>query len=140
MERPSYIDVNQEAAVEYFRQPIPGEIVMLNLLKFRDEADYSEAAHLAPAETISGKEAYRLYMQHTLPFLQEAGSEVLFYGKGGNFLIGPQEEDWDEILLVKHQSRAKFMAFASHEGYLKIAGHRKAALADSRLLPIERSK
>jgi len=41
-----------------------------------------------------------------------------------------------KILLVEHQPAEQFIAFAKHEGYLKTAGHRAAALEDSRLLPI----
>ncbi|WP_246255857.1 hypothetical protein [Cyclobacterium plantarum] len=44
-------------------------------------------------------------------------------------------EKWDAILLVEHKSVSKFMGFANSEDYLKNAGHRSAALEDSRLLP-----
>lgn len=109
---------------------------MLNLLKFREIADYSDSPHLDPGIPISGQEAYDRYIEHTLPFLDEIGSELIFSGQGGHFVIGPQDESWDLVLLVKHPSVAKFMSFAGNEGYLKIAGHRTAALQDSRLLPI----
>ena len=36
---------------------------------------------------ISGKEAYQLYIDHTIPFIKEAGARVTFMGKGGAFLI-----------------------------------------------------
>jgi uncharacterized protein (DUF1330 family) len=112
---------------------------MLNLLKFREQADYKGAPHLAPSTPLTGEEAYRLYMEHTLPFLKEAGSEVIYYGKGGPFLIGPESEQWDAVLLVKHQSTEQFMAFAQNKAYLHGAGHRTAALEDSRLLPMEQA-
>ncbi|MEZ4991400.1 MAG: DUF1330 domain-containing protein [Saprospiraceae bacterium] len=133
----NYIDVTQEAGKAFFQRGIPGAFVMLNLLKFKDIADYSKLPDLAPASEISGAAAYDLYMHHTLPLLVEAGSELLFYGKGGPFLIGPENQHWDAVLLVKHQSVARFMAFAQDQVYLKTAGHRTAALEDSRLLPIE---
>ncbi len=75
-------------------------------------------------------------MNYTLPFLEEAGSQVLFYGESKNFIIGPKQEEWDVVLLVEHESVLKFMEFAQNEEYLKYAGHRTAALDDSRLLPI----
>ena len=80
---------------------------------------------------------HKLYMNHTLPFVTAAGGKLLFFGKGGPFLIGPEQEYWDSVLLVQHASTAKFLSFATDEGYLAIAGHRTAALVDSRLLPIE---
>jgi len=137
MPRTSFLDVTPEAGKAYFANPTKGEIVMLNLLKFKDTADYSHTPSLAPKEVISGKEAYQLYMDLTLPFLKEAGSDVLFSGKSNAFLIGPSQEDWDLVLLVKHKDAATFLAFAQNKKYLAIAGHRTAALEDSRLLPIE---
>lgn len=132
-----YLDATEEAGKAFFMRQIPGELVMLNLLKFKDTADYSDLEHIAPDNELTGKEAYQLYIDHTLPFLKEAGSEVLFYGKGAAFLIGPENEDWDAVLLVKHSSTERFIAFSQNKDYLSIAGHRKAALLDSRLLPIE---
>ena len=137
MSRTSFLDVTPEAGRNYFSNPPKGEIVMLNLLKFKDIADYSHFPSIAPKETISGKEAYQLYMDQTLPFLKEANSEVIFSGKSNSFLIGPFQEDWDLVLLVKHKDAATFLAFAQNKKYLAIAGHRTAALEDSRLLPIE---
>ena len=61
-------------------------------------------------------------------------------GKGGKYLIGPQDEDWDVILLVKQSSVNTFMEFARNEKYLTGMGHRTAALQDSRLLPLEESQ
>jgi uncharacterized protein (DUF1330 family) len=138
MKKKTYLHPTQEAGRKYFSKPSKGSVVMLNLLKFREFADYSKSPELAPANKISGKEAYQLYIQHTLPFLKAAGSEVIYQGKSAHFLIGPEEETWDVVLLVKHTSAAKFMKFASDEGYLAGAGHRTAALEDSRLLPIEK--
>lgn len=132
----NYLDATQEAGKNFVQRGIDGPVVMLNLLRFRKIADYSKFPALDPGEGISGAAAYKLYMKHTLPFLKEAGGEVLFSGKGGSFLIGPQAEQWDLVLLVRHQSTAAFLSFATDEGYLAIAGHRTAALSDSRLLPM----
>ncbi|MCW1887181.1 hypothetical protein OKA04_20750 [Luteolibacter flavescens] len=109
---------------------------MLNLLRFREVADYSGAPELAPASPISGEEAYRLYMAHTLPHLEKSGGEVIFFGQGGDFLIGPADERWDAVMLVRQSSTAAFLEFASNKDYLAGMGHRVAALEDSRLLPI----
>lgn len=133
----TYLNATQESGKRFVTRQIQGPVVMLNLLKFRGIADYSAAPHLAPEKSISGEAAYQLYIEHTLPFLEEAGSEVLFNGKGGHFLIGPEGEQWDAVLLVKHASVARFLEFAQHKEYLAIAGHRSAALEDSRLLPIK---
>lgn len=109
---------------------------MLNLLRFREIADYSETPELAPSERISGEMAYQLYIQHTLPLLERSGGTILFMGKGGEFLIGPPNERWDAVLMIRQESVESFMAFAQDVEYLIGIGHRTAALEDSRLLPI----
>jgi len=57
-------------------------------------------------------------------------------GQGGSFLIGPPNERWDAVLLIRQSSVEKFLAFESNIDYMKGIGHRTAALEDSRLLPI----
>lgn len=133
----TYLEPTQEAGRAFFMRGISGSVVMLNLLRFRAVADYTATPYLAPPQPISGEAAYRLYMEHTLPHLEASGGEVLFFGKGGHFLIGPGDERWDAVLLVRQRSVHDFMAFASHEEYLQGIGHRTAALEDSRLLPME---
>lgn len=132
----TYLEPTQESGRALFVRGIPGPVVMLNLLRFRAVADYSANPELAPASPISGEAAYRLYMAHTLPYLHSSGGELLFYGKGGSFLIGPGDERWDAAMLIRQSSVASFFAFASNEGYLSGMGHRVAALEDSRLLPL----
>ncbi|MDJ0754917.1 MAG: DUF1330 domain-containing protein [Ardenticatenaceae bacterium] len=134
-----YLEPTQESGAAFFTRNISGPVVMLNLLRFREVADYSASPELAPNEPISGREAYQKYIEHTTPFLTESGGEGIFLGEGGPYLIGPQDEQWDLVMLVRHKSAAEFMAFASNEAYLAGVGHRTAALEDSRLLPIVES-
>lgn len=109
---------------------------MLNLLRFRDVADYSPYPHLAPDAPITGEQAYTNYMQHTMPFLLASGGELLFYGESKAFLVGPTDERWDAAMLVRQASVQSFLAFATNSDYLAGIGHRTAALSDSRLLPL----
>jgi hypothetical protein len=131
-----YLEATHAAGRALVMRRIPGEVVMLNLLRFRDVADYSVAPHLAPAGSITGEQAYRRYMEHTEPFLRASGGSLLFSGRGGPLLIGPPEERWDAALLVRQRSVADFIAFAQNPEYLAGMGHRQAALEDSRLLPL----
>ncbi|MCB9569516.1 MAG: DUF1330 domain-containing protein [Myxococcales bacterium] len=131
----AYLQVTRDAGRDFLRRGLEGPVVMLNLLRFREVADYSEHPTLAPDAPISGAEAYQRYMDHTLPHLRRAGGDVVYVGDGGSALIGPPGERWDLVLLIRHRGVAEFMAFATDEAYLAGAGHRQAALADSRLLP-----
>ncbi len=131
-----YIEPTQESGAELFSRKIEGEMMMLNMLRFREVADYSENLELAPEKAISGKEAYQRYMAHTAPFLKQSGGELAFTGTAGKYLIGPEEQHWDLVMIVKQRSLADFMEFASNEDYRTGMGHRTAALEDSRLLPM----
>ena len=138
--REHFLEATQEAGAALFSRKITGKVVMLNLLRFRDVADYSANPELMPNEPISGAEAYQKYIDHTLPFLRKSGGDLVFLGKGGRYLIGPQEERWDLVVLVRQNSLSDFMAFSSNKEYLAGMGHRTAALEDSRLLPLVESK
>lgn len=132
----SYIKPTQDAGRMFVRRDFSGPVVMLNLLRFKENADYSDHPELAPVLPISGARAFDRYVQHTLPFLRESGGDVLFLGEGGPFLIGPADEQWDMAMLIRQASVASFLSFASHAGYLAGLGHRVAAVKDSRLLPL----
>lgn len=133
----TYLSPTQTSGRDFIMRKISGNVVMLNLLRFRKIADYSTIPNLAPEVPISGAEAYRLYVKHTLPFLKASGGDIVFLGKGGHYLIGPENEYWDMVMLVRQQSVQSFLAFESNEEYMLGIGHRTAALEDSRLLPME---
>ncbi len=132
-----YVDPTDQNGAALFKRQIGGEVVMLNLLRFRSVADYTRFPDLAPAEEISGRQAYQKYMEHTLPFLQASGGAVDYAGSGGEFLIGPAGMGWDMVLLVRQKSVDSFIAFATNQEYLKGIGHRVAAVRDSRIVPLE---
>ncbi len=131
-----YLEPTQKSGAALFSRKVKGEIIMLNLLRFREVADYSLNPELAPAGPISGKEAYQKYIDHTLPILEATGGGIVFLGEGGGYLIGPEEERWDLAMLIRQNSLTDFMAFATHKEYLAGIGHRTAAVEDSRLLPL----
>lgn len=122
-------------------QALPSDrpVVMLNLLRFRDEADYSGSPDLAPAEPVSGQDAYGLYGAAALPHLAEAGAEILYHGAAGDTIIGPMGEHWDQVVLVRYPNPAAFVAMVTTPEYQKLSGHRTAALSDSRLVPTRES-
>ncbi|BDD05273.1 DUF1330 domain-containing protein [Aureibacter tunicatorum] len=136
-----YVNATPESGKKFYQDfHDKGKVIMLNLLKFRPMADYTNLEQLKPENEISGEEAYQLYMDNTLPELKKAGSRIIYYGKSKDYIIGPDSEKWDAVLLVEHESVMKFMEFAQNEDYLKNAGHRTAALEDSRLLPTNEIK
>lgn len=132
-----YLEPTQTSAMALYSRKIVGPVVMLNLLRFRDVADYSQHPDLMPAEPISGAQAFDFYIEETMPHLIASGGELLFMGAGNSFFIGPECERWDRAMLVRQSGVEAFIAFASNEAYMTSAiGHRTAALEDSRLLPL----
>ena len=76
----TYLSITQEAGRRFIMRKIEGPVVMLNLLRFCEVADYSAFPELKPENPISGKEAYQKYIAHTLPFLKKIGRRNPFYG------------------------------------------------------------
>ncbi len=136
-EQANYVDVTDENGAALFRRQISGGVVMLNLLRFRSLADYTNFPDLAPTDEISGRQAYRKYIEHTLPFLHASGGSIDYAGTGGEFLIGPAGKGWDMVLLIRQKSVDSFIEFATDQEYMKGIGHRVAAVRDSRIVPLE---
>ncbi|GAA3721135.1 DUF1330 domain-containing protein [Gordonia hankookensis] len=114
--------------------PADQPVTMLNLLRYREVADYSQAEELAPAQPISGAEAYRIYGKAATPHLEKAGAEVIYHGDCGPTVIGPADEQWDSILLVRYPSPEAFRQMVTDPAYQSLSRHRTAAMADSRLI------
>lgn len=131
-----YVDPTYEQGAALFTQELPGPVVMLNLLRFREVADYATHPHLAPETDISGRQAFDLYYRHTQPYLQALGGSVIFLGDAEPFLVGPTEETWDVAMLVRHASLDAFLGMSNDPDCMEGGGHRTAALEDARLLPL----
>lgn len=132
-----YLEPTHGQMAAWIRQtPSDQPVDMLNLLRFRETADYSATPELAPEGPVSGADAYRAYEVHTLPFLLAAGGSLVYAGSGRAPVIGPTTERWDRVLIVRHRSVGAFLEFARNEAYLAGLGHRLAALEDSRLVPM----
>ena len=132
----SYLEPTQDSGRAFVMRRMTGNVVMLNLLRFCETADFSKTPELAPEAAISGAAAFQRHIEYTLPYLRETGGVLLFLGTSGPFLIGPPTECLDLAMLVRQHSVESFLAFASHEAYLAGIGHRTTAIEDSRLLPL----
>ncbi|HEY6780446.1 MAG TPA: DUF1330 domain-containing protein [Thermoleophilaceae bacterium] len=105
-------------------------IVMLNLLRFKDQADGID-------EGLSGAEAYARYGEGAQPFLERVGGRLLIAVAAQQTFIGPEAGEWDMALMVEYPSRKAFLEMATDPEYLEVHRHRDAALADSRLIVCE---
>lgn len=106
-------------------------VVMLNLLRFRDVAEYQDDAQ----PTCSGRDAYlERYGPAAFEQVRAVGGELVWAGSAKGSLIAPAGEVWDEVLLVRYPSIEAFVAMTSEPAYVECARHRTAALTDSRLI------
>lgn len=122
-----------EDAVRAFAKSFPKDtpVVMLNLLKFREQAEYSAQAQQEPC---SGGEAFMRYGAAVAPMIKDCGGEQLWQGSQVSMLIGPQDKQWHLAVLVKYPSAQAFLDMVSSPEYQSIVIHRNAALEDSRLI------
>jgi uncharacterized protein (DUF1330 family) len=108
--------------VEQFQQlanaPDTGPVVMINLLKFRENGVAAD----------SGAAEYRRYGDVALEMIEAQGGRLLWAGTGDQVLIGDAEQQWDAVLLVEYPSRAAFIEMVSTPEYLDAHAHRERAL------------
>jgi uncharacterized protein (DUF1330 family) len=104
-------------------------VVMLNMLRFREMAAYPDGR---PA--ISGRAAYARYSAEAAKHVARVGGSLVWFGEAQGSVIGPSDEHWDHIFLVRYPSIAKFIEMISSASYQAIVVHRSSALEDSRLI------
>ena len=124
-----HIDANEEA-LEAMRQADPSQpIVMLNLLRFRDQALEGFGV-----DGLTGLQAFQRYGQLNDADDVRFGSEPIWLGPAHRTIIG--DEQWDLVILVRYPSRQHFIDKVSDPKYLEISKVRSAALVDSRLVEL----
>lgn len=113
----------------------PGDsaVVMLNLLRFREQAEYPADF---VAEPCDGREAYHRYAEHALAALAKVGGHIKWAGPALATVIAPDGETWDEVALVEYPSKEAFLELGAAVGSNQATVHRTAGLADSRLIAV----
>ena len=119
--------------------PEGSPVVMVNLLRYREVADYGEGVDRGPVTAgATGRTAYAEgYLPAFGAVAAQAGVEleVLYYGGVHAALVAPAGERWDDVVLVRYPSFAGFRAIVGSAAYAQQADHhRLAALADWRLV------
>lgn len=112
-------------AMEFFGAPEDGPFIMVNLLKFKDRAEYADGsdAHL------TGREAYARYGEGVTKLVEALGGAMRYSGEVTGLMIGEVEDLWDLVALVEYPSLAAFRDMATGPEMAAIEHHRKAGLA-----------
>ena len=112
-----------------------GPVVMLDLLKFRERANYPEGSLHA---SCSGAEAYRRYQTAFAETVGDvSGAEVAWEGQVDRTFVGDAAQDWDKCLLVRYPSRQHFLAMMATAAYREALVHRYAGLERTILLQLQ---
>jgi uncharacterized protein (DUF1330 family) len=107
-------DLDAEAFVAFKENLGKGPVLMLNLLKFKEDG---------------GMESYMAYSEAVAPMLEKVGGDVFYSGLPAERLIG--EEQWDLVALVRYPSRGAFLDMVTSDEYQAIAHLREQALMRS---------
>ena len=115
---------SSERMQEFFSSGEDGPFVMVNLLKFKERAEYADGRKT----DLSGAEAYAIYGAAVQKCIADVGATPGFSGAVTGLMLGEVEENWDMVALVKYPSLEAFRTMMMSPEYQKIAIHRAAGL------------
>lgn len=130
----SFVDPTREQFKGMFSLPLQQPIAMLNLLRFREVAQYGADAAEANQDPVSGRIAYGRYSQETEVLYRAAGGRQLWVGAGQHVLVGPNEERWDLVFLAYYPSAQAFVDMVKSPAYQHATRHRTAGVEEARLI------
>lgn len=115
----------REQITSFFGGPENGPFVMVNLLKFKETAEYADGSDA----DLSGARAYARYGKAIQACLAAVDGKQIYAGPVTGLMIGEVEELWDMVALVEYPSLAAMQKMMSSPEYRAIEVHRKAGLA-----------
>jgi len=124
-----HIEPTDEQLAALAGLPADEPLVMLNLLRFR-----TECAGDSVGAGMTGEDAYRRYGDGVGALEPPFAGEAQQIASGKTTVIGPHDERWDLMLLVRYASPQAFIDAVTRPDYREIAVWRTAALDDSRLI------
>ena len=108
-------------------------IHMLNLLRFREAAEYPDG-HEHYGNGWSGKRAYEEYGKTSGPIFHRVGGEIVWRGAFQTMVTGPEDKQWDDGFVAQYPGAGAFLEMVMDADYQKAVVNRGAALIDSRLI------
>ncbi len=116
---------SQPAQMQGLMQPGPdGPIFMVNLLKFKEKAEYEDGR----ATDLSGRDAYMIYGREVTKLLPKFGGVAIFAADVTYLSLGQVEELWDEVAIAMYPKRGDMVRMSMSEEWRAIAVHRSAGL------------
>ena len=115
---------NEQQLKGFIDQPEIGPIKMLNLVKLKKFAEYSDNRETK----LTGLEAYILYGEETQEHLKKVGAKLIFSGPVSRLMIGEVDELWDLVAIAEYPNRGAMMKMMTDPEYIKSSKHREAAI------------
>ena len=109
-------------------------IWMLNFLEYTEEANFEVDTEHAPAEPISGAEAYAEYGDRMATSLAAVGGRIVWRSTAPKQLSGTDDGQWHEIAIATYPSTQALLAMYARPAYRAAHVYRKAGLARTRLV------
>lgn len=110
-----------EQIEELLEGPAEGPVVMVNLLRFKKEAD-------APDEGLTGEQAYGRYGAQMVQWVTSQGARLIWSGRVDSLVIGDTDEYFHAIALMEYPSRAEFLRIIGDPRVAEYSVHRTAGL------------
>ncbi len=110
-----------EQIEEMLKGPAEGPVVMVNLLRFKKEAD-------APDEGLTGEEAYGRYGAQMVRWVTSQGARLIWSGRVDSMVIGDTDEYFHAVALMEYPSRAEFLRIIRDPRVAEYSVHRTAGL------------
>jgi len=124
MEVKNSVIPNKDQMDEFLEGDIESPISMVNLLKFKEKAEYEDGRYT----NLSGKEAYMIYGIEVQEHLKKVGGEMVFGGEISRLMLGEVEDLWDNVAVARYPSRTAMLEMMMDPDYQESEKHRSAGL------------
>ena len=128
-----YIDPSRETFEAFKALPRDEPIQMLNLLLYREEAEYPQG-HEHAGKGWSGRRAYEEYGKTSGPIFARVGGTIVWRGTFETVVTGPNDMRWHDGFVAQYPNSGAFFEMIKDADYQAAVVNRTAALVDSRLV------
>jgi len=129
----SYIDPSPANFQAFKDLPRDEPIHMLNLLEYREQAEYPQG-HEHASKGWSGRRAYEEYGKTSGPIFRRVGGTIVWRGAFQTMVTGPEAKRWHDGFVAQYPNSGAFFEMIKDPEYQQAVVNRTAALADSRLM------
>ena len=131
-----FIDPSRENFEAFKALPRDQPIHMLNLLLYRDRAEYPDG-HEHAGKGWNGRRAYEEYGKTSGPIFHRVGGSIVWRGAFQAMVTGPHERQWHDGFVAHYPNASAFFEMIKDAAYQTAVVNRTAALIDSRLMRFE---